>query len=128
MSRLEEMRIVSTENSIVRLKKVIARDSIIVSGIGLCALCDLTDMFKIHKGIIENWQYFSGSKSYPVPMSYHNNSESGAKFKFNSTFDEDMYDINTEYGQLRMHLANYLLEELTERVKAGKKNLAESKE
>ena len=71
---------------------------------------DRVVMSIVKRHTCQNWDYFSGNKTYPIPA---NRDKCGSP---QSAYDDtkDKYDRTTEYGQLRLELAQELLNAFTD--------------
>lgn len=62
--------------------------------------------------LMQQWQGSSGSINYPVPASRIDTSTKAAQVKYVKSNTKQMWDRDTEYGQLRWELLEWLIEEL----------------
>lgn len=69
-----------------------------------------THVTKILRYFWQDWEYFSGKDAYPVPpnRTVH---KSIAEIRSRESYYKfcDLYDENTEYGQLRWELVDHLI-------------------
>lgn len=62
--------------------------------------------------LMQQWPGRSGSRNYPVPASRTDRSYLAAQLKYAESNTKQMWDRNTEQGQLRWELLEWLIEEL----------------
>lgn len=62
--------------------------------------------------LMRQWPERSGSINWPVPASLTDTSTKAAKVKYVKSSTKQMWDRDTEYGQLRLELLDWLIEEL----------------
>lgn len=62
--------------------------------------------------IMRQWPERSGHIDLPVPASRTDTSPKSAQHKYMASDTKKMWDRNTEYGQLRWELLEWLIEEL----------------
>lgn len=62
--------------------------------------------------LMQQWPGRSGSRNYPVPASRTDRSSLAAQLKYAESNTKQMWDRNTEHGQLRWELLEWLIEEL----------------
>lgn len=62
--------------------------------------------------LMRQWPERSGHIDWPVPASRTDTSPKSAKHKYIASDTKQMWDRNTEYGQLRWELLEWLIEEL----------------
>lgn len=62
--------------------------------------------------LMQLWPGSSGHIDYPVPASRIDTSPKAAYHKYMESNTKQMWDRNTEYGQLRWELLKWLIEEL----------------
>lgn len=80
---------------------------------GICtnlSLANLSDYVGIHKWLrncFGKWPEFSGSTSYPICTEY-----AGKSDYFDAIANNTVWDISTLYRQARMHLVDFLINEL----------------
>lgn len=82
---------------------------------GICA--QLSGHLTIHeKGymlhLMQLWPGSSGNIDFPVPASRTDTSPEAALIKYMESNTKQMWDRNTEHGQLRWELLEWLIEEL----------------
>ncbi len=92
----------------IRLEAMRSNPSEIYEGFGICSnLREIADegSYALLADLWTKWPYFSGNRRYPVPSS---NSDSNSNVK-----NRSFWDKNTEYGQLRWNLLDFLISELS---------------
>lgn len=62
--------------------------------------------------LMQQWPSRSGSVNFPVPASRTDTSPKAAQLKYAKSNTKQMWDSNTEHGQLRWELLEWLIEEL----------------
>ncbi len=62
--------------------------------------------------LMQQWPGRSGRIKFPIPANRTDTSLKAAEFKYMKSDTEQMWDRNTEYGQLRWELLEWLIEEL----------------
>lgn len=62
--------------------------------------------------LMQQWPGCSGSVNYPVPASRTDTSPEAARRKYMESYTKQMWDRDTEHGQLRWELLEWLIEEL----------------
>lgn len=62
--------------------------------------------------LMQQWPGSSGSIKFPVPASRTDTSPKAAQLKYAKSNTKQMWDRNTEQGQLRWELLEWLIEEL----------------
>lgn len=62
--------------------------------------------------LMQQWPERSGHIDWPVPASRADKSPKSAYHKYMESNAKQMWDSNTEYGQLRWELLEWLIEEL----------------
>lgn len=62
--------------------------------------------------LMQQWPGRSGSINYPIPASRTDTSPKAAQLKYAKSNTKQMWDRNTEQGQLRWELLELLIEEL----------------
>lgn len=62
--------------------------------------------------LMRQWPERSGHIDWPVPASRTDTSPESAQYKYMASDTKKMWDRNTEYGQLRWELLEWLIEEL----------------
>ena len=62
--------------------------------------------------LMQQWPGRSGSIDFPVPANRTDTSLKAAQIKYIKSNTKQMWDRNTEYGQLRWELLEWLIEEL----------------
>lgn len=82
---------------------------------GICT--QITRHLTIREGLymlhlMQQWPGHSGSRNYPVPASRTDRSSLAAQLKYAESSTKQMWDRDTEYGQLRWELLEWLIEEL----------------
>lgn len=82
--------------------------------LGICS--QLTGLTNLERGyllhLMKQWPGSSGHVDFPVPASRTDISTRAAKFKYVKSNTKQMWDRNTEHGQLRWELLEWLIEEL----------------
>lgn len=83
--------------------------------IGICTqisrhLTILESRYMLH--LMQQWPGSSGHIDYPVPASRTDTSPKAAQVKYVKSNTKQMWDRDTEYGQLRWELLEWLIEEL----------------
>lgn len=66
--------------------------------------------YMLHR--MQQWPGHSGNIDFPVPASRTDTSPKAAEIKYMESSTKQMWDRNTEYGQLRWELLEWLIEEL----------------
>jgi hypothetical protein len=83
---------------------------------GLFGICTQIHVANIERGVLAhmfaNWPSRSEHLSYPVPKSRTDLSAKSARSTYNKCNSGQMWDSNTEHGQLRWELLEWLIEEL----------------
>lgn len=81
---------------------------------GICT--QLTGLTGLERGyllhLMQQWPGSSGHIYFPVPASRTNTSPGAAQIKYSKSSTKQMWHYNTEYGQLRWELLEWLIEEL----------------
>lgn len=74
-------------------------------GTGICSrvYCEMRPYFR-------TWRHFSGNYSYPVPGS----DGFSPKYRYDNT--DNVWDLTTEYGQLRVDLLKHIIAEMTRQI------------
>lgn len=69
----------------------------------------------VFQNIIANWENYTDSKSYPIPMCREYTSKFRAEEQYDHCLDTEsnMYSRRTEYGQLRWEAIEYVIKALT---------------
>ena len=62
--------------------------------------------------LMQQWPGCSGNIDFPVPASRTDTSPEAAKIKYIESSTAQMWDRDTEYGQLRRELLEWLIKEL----------------
>lgn len=62
--------------------------------------------------LMQQWPGRSGYAKFPVPANITDTSHKAAYHKYMESNTKQMWDRNTEYGQLRWELLEWLIEEL----------------
>lgn len=81
---------------------------------GICT--QLTGLTNLERGyllhLMNKWPSRSGNVNFPVPASRTDTSPKAAKIKYRKSNTKQMWDHDTEHGQLRWELLEWLIEEL----------------
>lgn len=81
---------------------------------GICTqLTGLTGPERVYLlHLMQQWPGSSGHIYFPVPASRTNTSPGAAQIKYSKSSTKQMWHCNTEHGQLRWELLEWLIEEL----------------
>lgn len=81
---------------------------------GICT--QLTSLTHLERGyllhLMQHWPGRSSHVDFPVPASRTDTSPKAAQIKYVKSNTKQMWDRNTEHGQLRWELLEWLIEEL----------------
>ena len=81
---------------------------------GICT--QLTGLTHLESGcllhLMQQWPGSSGNVNFPVPTSRTDTRPQAAKVKYVKSNTKQMWDRDTEHGQLRWELLEWLIEEL----------------
>lgn len=78
---------------------------------GICTqLTNLEKGYMLH--LMQQWPGSSGNVYFPVPAIRTDTSPQAAKVKYVKSNTKQMWDRDTEHGQLRWELLEWLIEEL----------------
>lgn len=85
--------------------------------VGLCCTCDIWDLHPtLVSDLYESWEHYSGNNGFPVPApgncSYGDEDYVSPSAIYNDTWG-NMCDPKTEYGRLRINLAEHCIKFLT---------------
>lgn len=84
------------------------------NSLGICTqvngITHLERGYMLH--LMQQWPERSGHVYYPVPASRTDTSPKAAKIKYAKSNTKQMWNRNTEHGQLRWELLEWLIEEL----------------